>query len=91
MVGRPKGGSNVSSTIQAGGRRGSYREGGRRPQRKGLRRAERRTWAAIHGFGTGVNPLTAKYLNRCSDLLFVLARVANKKIGDQLWVPGANR
>ena len=56
-----------------------------------VRRAERRTWAAIHGFGTGVNPLTAKYLNRCSDLLFVLARVANKKIGDQLWVPGANR
>ncbi|MEY2814703.1 MAG: hypothetical protein RIS05_451, partial [Actinomycetota bacterium] len=39
----------------------------------------------------GVNPLTAKYLNRCSDLLFVLARVANKEIGDQLWVPGANR
>jgi cob(I)alamin adenosyltransferase len=39
----------------------------------------------------GVNPLTAKYLNRLSDLLFVLARVANKEIGDQLWVPGANR
>ena len=56
-----------------------------------LRRAERCTWAAIHAFGGGVNPLTAKYLNRCSDLLFVLARVANKKIGDQLWVPGANR
>jgi cob(I)alamin adenosyltransferase len=56
-----------------------------------VRRAERRTWAAIHAFGTGVNPLTAKYLNRCSDLLFVLARVANKEIGDQLWVPGANR
>ena len=56
-----------------------------------VRRAERRTWAAIHAFGGGVNPLTAKYLNRCSDLLFVLARVANKKIGDQLWVPGANR
>jgi cob(I)alamin adenosyltransferase len=56
-----------------------------------VRRAERRTWAAIHAFGGGVNPLTAKYLNRCSDLLFVLARDANKKIGDQLWVPGANR
>jgi cob(I)alamin adenosyltransferase len=50
-----------------------------------------RTWAAIHAFGGGVNPLTAKYLNRCSDLLFVLARYANKEIGDQLWVPGANR
>jgi cob(I)alamin adenosyltransferase len=55
------------------------------------RRAERCTWAAIHAFGAGVNPLTAKYLNRLSDLLFVLARTANKEIGDQLWVPGANR
>lgn len=56
-----------------------------------VRRAERCTWHAIHSFGGGVNPLTAKYLNRLSDLLFVLARVANKEIGDQLWVPGANR
>ncbi|MGI9170937.1 MAG: cob(I)yrinic acid a,c-diamide adenosyltransferase [Candidatus Nanopelagicus sp.] len=55
------------------------------------RRAERATWHAIHSFGAGVNPITAKYLNRLSDLLFVLARHANKQIGDQLWVPGANR
>ena len=55
------------------------------------RRAERCTWAAIHSFGAGVNPLTAMYLNRLSDLLFVIARTANKEIGDQLWVPGANR
>ena len=55
------------------------------------RRAERDTWSAIHAFGGGVNPLTAKYLNRLSDLLFVLARYANKSIGDELWVPGANR
>jgi cob(I)alamin adenosyltransferase len=55
------------------------------------RRAERCTWAAIHSFGAGVNPLTAKYLNRLSDLLFVIARTANKEIGDQLWVPGAHR
>jgi cob(I)alamin adenosyltransferase len=55
------------------------------------RRAERTTWNAIHAFGGGVNPLTAKYLNRLSDLLFVLARYSNKTIGDQLWVPGANR
>ena len=55
------------------------------------RRAERATWPAIHSFGGGVNPITAKYLNRLSDLLFVLARYANKEIGDQLWVPGANR
>jgi len=55
------------------------------------RRAERNTWHAIHQFGSGVNSLTAKYLNRLSDLLFVLARHENKALGDQLWVPGANR
>ena len=55
------------------------------------RRAERATWHAIHSFGGGVNPLTAKYLNRLSDLLFVLARYENREIGDVLWVPGANR
>jgi cob(I)alamin adenosyltransferase len=35
------------------------------------------------------NPLTARYLNRLSDLLFILARVANPD-GDVLWSPGAN-
>ena len=55
------------------------------------RRAGRTTWHAIHAFGGGVNPITAKYLNRLSDLLFVLARFVNKDEGDQLWVPGANR
>ena len=54
------------------------------------RRAERNTWHAIHQFGGGVNSLTAKYLNRLSDLLFVLARHENKSEGDVLWVPGAN-
>jgi cob(I)alamin adenosyltransferase len=38
-----------------------------------------------------MNPLTAKYLNRASDLLFVLARFVNREQGDVLWVPGANR
>ena len=56
-----------------------------------VRRAERATWHAIHSFGGGVNPLSAKYLNRLSDLLFVLARYVNKGVGDELWVPGANR
>ena len=55
------------------------------------RRAERSTWHAIHSFGGGVNPLTAKYLNRLSDLLFVLARFENRGVGDVLWVPGAHR
>jgi cob(I)alamin adenosyltransferase len=53
-----------------------------------VRRAERRTWSAISAFGSGVNPLTAKYLNRLSDLLFVLARYSNGELGDILWVPG---
>ncbi|MGW3039193.1 cob(I)yrinic acid a,c-diamide adenosyltransferase [Kitasatospora sp. NPDC001159] len=56
-----------------------------------VRRAERSTWAAIAEYGDSVNPLTAKYLNRLSDLLFILARVANKERGDVLWVPGENR
>ncbi|WP_035845835.1 cob(I)yrinic acid a,c-diamide adenosyltransferase [Kitasatospora azatica] len=56
-----------------------------------VRRAERATWAAIEEHGESVNPLAAKYLNRLSDLLFILARVANKERGDVLWVPGENR
>ncbi|MEV8094104.1 cob(I)yrinic acid a,c-diamide adenosyltransferase [Kitasatospora sp. NPDC085879] len=56
-----------------------------------VRRAERSTWAAIEVHGDTVNPLTAKYLNRLSDLLFILARAANKEVGDVLWVPGENR
>jgi cob(I)alamin adenosyltransferase len=56
-----------------------------------VRRAERSTWAAVEAYPDSVNPLTAKYLNRLSDLLFVLARYANRAEGDVLWVPGANR
>lgn len=71
------------------------------------RRAERAAWAAIEFHGSeprdpgdlgaqgasgGVNPLTATYLNRLSDLLFILARVANLTIGgDVLWQPGGGR
>ena len=56
-----------------------------------VRRAERSTWAALEQHADTMNPLTAKYLNRLSDLLFVLARYANRERGDVLWVPGANR
>lgn len=56
-----------------------------------VRRAERSTWAAIDMYHGGMNILTATYLNRLSDLLFILARVANKENGDVLWTPGANR
>ncbi|SFQ30056.1 cob(I)yrinic acid a,c-diamide adenosyltransferase [Actinomadura madurae] len=59
------------------------------------RRAERSAWAAIEEHGTGddggVNPLTATYLNRLSDLLFILCRVANAEHGDILWKPGGER
>lgn len=57
-----------------------------------VRRAERSTWAAREVHGDGVNVLTATYLNRLSDLLFILARAANAATaggpGDVLWVPG---
>jgi|SRR5690349_16991237 cob(I)alamin adenosyltransferase len=55
------------------------------------RRAERSAWAAIEVHGDTMNALTAKYLNRLSDLLFILARYANKERGDVLWVPGGER
>ncbi len=39
-----------------------------------------------------VNPQVAIYLNRLSDLLFVLARVCNANgVDDVLWEPGKNR
>jgi cob(I)alamin adenosyltransferase len=38
-----------------------------------------------------MNPLTAQYLNRLSDLLFILARYANQPGGDLLWKPGSDR
>ncbi len=56
-----------------------------------VRRAERATWAAFEEHGETMNPLTATYLNRLSDLLFILARTANKEVGDVLWVPGGER
>ena len=39
-----------------------------------------------------VNPAALAYINRLSDLLFVLARVANDDgRADVKWVPGQNR
>ncbi|MFC6093335.1 cob(I)yrinic acid a,c-diamide adenosyltransferase [Saccharothrix lopnurensis] len=51
------------------------------------RRAERATWTLLEAEPETTSPLTAKYLNRLSDLLFILARVANPD-GDVLWRPG---
>ena len=53
------------------------------------RRAERNTWALLEVDPDGTNTLTATYLNRLSDLLFILARAANPA-GDVLWQPGGN-
>lgn len=52
-----------------------------------VRRAERSAWAAVDAHADSVSVLPAKYLNRLSDLLFILARAANPD-GDVLWRPG---
>jgi ATP:cob(I)alamin adenosyltransferase len=55
------------------------------------RRAERSAWAAVEAYGDSTNTLTAIYLNRLSDLLFILGRVANAEVGDVLWQPGRHQ
>lgn len=66
-----------------------------------VRRAERIAWHAAEVYGTavsedpsqqagGVNTLAIKYLNRLSDLLFIMSRAANGD-AEVLWVPGGER
>jgi cob(I)alamin adenosyltransferase len=64
------------------------------------RRAERSAWQAVTVYGTavatsdtpgGVNPVAVQYLNRLSDLLFILTRVVNGTASEVLWVPGGER
>ncbi len=62
------------------------------------RRAERLTVLLVNAEGStepaagATNPETVRYLNRLSDLLFVLSRVANDDgARDVKWVPGASR
>lgn len=66
------------------------------------RRAERAAWAAAEVYGIeddsaaargGLNPIAMRYLNRLSDLLFILARHANAQAGanEVLWIPGGER
>lgn len=40
---------------------------------------------------TAINKATLVYLNRLSDLLFVMARWSNRNSGEVLWVPGGER
>ena len=64
------------------------------------RRAERSAWRAMALYGTdgasegvpgGVNLLAVRYLNRLSDLLFILTRVVNGVESEVLWTPGGSR
>jgi cob(I)alamin adenosyltransferase len=58
--------------------------------RTATRRAER--LVVRLGRSEPVNPAVLKYLNRLSDLLFVLARAANEDgARDVLWIPGDSR
>ncbi|WP_132993833.1 cob(I)yrinic acid a,c-diamide adenosyltransferase [Gordonia zhaorongruii] len=58
-----------------------------------VRRAERAAWTAIDSDPDNTSVLPAKYLNRLSDLLFILGRVANVRAGngDVKWIPGGDR
>jgi len=56
-----------------------------------VRRAERAGWAAWEEHADSMNQRAITYLNRLSDLLFILARHANRELGDPLWVPGGER
>lgn len=54
------------------------------------RRAEREAIAA-QAAGEPLNPLAVVYLNRLSDLLFILSRAANAGFAEPLWLPGGSR
>ncbi|HEY6738846.1 MAG TPA: cob(I)yrinic acid a,c-diamide adenosyltransferase [Actinopolymorphaceae bacterium] len=58
--------------------------------RTAVRRAERSAWTAVAEHRETMNLVAVTYLNRLSDLLFILARVANAG-QDVLWDPGAGR
>lgn len=79
---------NLDSFIITGG---SGLAAGLHLARTVVRRAERAVWHA-HSSHSDVSLVCAVYLNRLSDLLFVLARVANVPHGgDVKWVPAESR
>ncbi len=55
------------------------------------RRAERIAVRLHDQPGEAVSAAAIRYLNRLSDLLFVMARHANRAGGDVLWTPGGTR
>ncbi len=55
-----------------------------------VRRAERSVWALLEAEPDSTSQETARYLNRLSDLLFILSRTANPD-GDVMWQPGGER
>ncbi len=80
--------ANLRSFILNGGTQGSALL---HVARTVIRRAERSAWAAYEEHGEVMNKLSITYLNRLSDLVFILARHANREQGDVLWVPGGER
>jgi cob(I)alamin adenosyltransferase len=77
----------LTSFILPGGSEGAARV---HVARAAARRAER-TMTALAAEAP-VNPAALAYINRLSDLLFVLSRALNGNGADDvLWVPGANR
>jgi cob(I)alamin adenosyltransferase len=79
--------SKLSSFILPGGTRGAALL---HQVRTIVRRAERATWALLESEPERTNRTPALYLNRLSDLVFILARTANPG-GDVLWRPGGVR
>ena len=81
----------AAARLRLPARRDDHRAAGRAGGLGRDRRPRRPSRGTERGIG-GVNVLTATYLNRLSDLLFILARIANLPIGgDILWQPGGGR
>ena len=80
--------ANLRSFILSGGTKGAAHL---HVARTVVRRAERSAWAAHAEHAETMNPLAITYLNRLSDLVFILARHANRARGDVTWVPGGER
>ena len=76
----------LTSFILPGGSEGAARV---HVARAAVRKAERAVMAAA--LRHKLNPTALAYINRLSDHLFTVARVANRENGDVLWIPGQSR